>query len=165
MADRIRFDFFGTSNQTAGGAPRVWPIANELGIAHLVVEQPARLDYLDALAVLRQAGAVLLLGSSEPHYTASKIFPALLANRPLLAAYHAASTAVGMLRDAAPSARIVTFDERHPVETTIPCLMDALRSVANSPASDVTINRHVIEPWSARVLAGRLAAICDQVAA
>jgi len=31
------------------------------------------------------ARAILLLGSTEPHYTASKIFPALLSGRPLLA--------------------------------------------------------------------------------
>ena len=167
MADRVRLDFFGTSNQTAGGPPRVLPVAAELGVTGLVTEQPARLDYLDALAVLRQADALLLLGSAEPHYTPSKIFPALLAGRPMLAVYHSASTAVTILRDAAPppAARIITFDEGHPLETTIPCLVEALQGIVTSPAQRVTINRLVLEPWSARTLAGRLAAVCDQVAA
>ena len=88
LADRLRFYFFGTSNQSGGGEARVLPHARELGVAHLVHEHPARLDYLDALDALRQASALLLLGSSEPHYTPSKVFPALLANRPLLAVYH-----------------------------------------------------------------------------
>ena len=63
---------------------------------------PAALEMLDRLilqaveAAFRlgfplDAGAILLMGSSEPHYTASKLYPALLAERPILAVFHEAS--------------------------------------------------------------------------
>ena len=60
----------------------------------MVTETPDRLDYLDALAVLTHASGILLLGSSEPHYTASKLYPALLARRPVLAVFHEKSSVV-----------------------------------------------------------------------
>ena len=167
LADRLRFYFFGTSNQTAGGDPRVLPHARDLGVEHLVHEHPARLDYLDALDVLRQASALLLLGSSERHYTPSKVFPALLANRPLLALYHRESTVVDMLRVAAPppAAQVITFDDSRPVESVVGCIAESLRALIRGAGSGVSINRAALEPWSARTLAGRLAALCDRIAA
>ena len=42
-----------------------------------MTEHPSRLDYLDAIRVQLDAQALLLLGSSEAHYTASKLYPAL----------------------------------------------------------------------------------------
>ena len=166
-ADRLRFYFFGTSNQAAGGEPRVVPHARELGVEHLVHEHPARLDYLDALDALRQASALLLIGSSEPHYTPSKVFPALLASRPLLAVYHSESTAVEMLSAAAPApaARVITFNDERPVERVVGCIAEALRGVLSSAGEPVRIDRTVLEPWSATALAGRLAALCDRIVA
>ena len=167
LADRIRFYFFGTSNQTTGEEPRVVPHAQELGVEHLVCEHPARLDYLDALDALRQASALLLLGSSEPHYTPSKVFPALLAGRPMLAVYRRESTVVDMLKKAAPApaAHLITFDESRPVESLVGCIADALHALIRTAGNDVSIDRAALEPWSANALAGRLAALCDRVAA
>jgi hypothetical protein len=167
LADRLRVYFFGTSNQTHGTDDRVMPHARELGVEGLVHEHPARLDYLDALAVLRQASALLLMGSSEPHYTPSKVFPALLANRPLLALYHERSTVIPMLQAAAPSpaARTVTFGDSRPVSGTVSCVADAITAVISTARNPVRIDHHALEPWSAHVLAGRLASVCDQVAA
>ncbi|HVJ81595.1 MAG TPA: glycosyltransferase, partial [Planctomycetia bacterium] len=67
---RLRLRFFGTSNQTAANSPsRALPVAAEYGVADRVTEVAPRLDYLDALAVQTQASALLLMGSSERHYT------------------------------------------------------------------------------------------------
>ena len=167
LADRIRFYFFGTSNQTTGAEPRVVPHAQELGVEHLVREHPARLDYLDSLDALRQASAVLLLGSSEPHYTPSKVFPALLAGRPMLAVYRRESTVVEMLKMAAPppAANLITFDESRRVESLVGCIAEALHALLRTAGNGVSIDRTALEPWSAHTLAGRLAGLCDRIAA
>jgi glycosyltransferase involved in cell wall biosynthesis len=167
IADRIRFHFFGTSNQSSGGEPRVLPHARDLGIEHLVHEHPARLHYLDALAVLRQADALLLLGSSEPHYTPSKVFPALLANRPIIALYHRESTALGVIAQAmAPrDASLITFDDQHPIDRAVGCVAAALKALIERTPGIVVANRAVLDQWSASALAGRLASVCDRIAA
>jgi glycosyltransferase involved in cell wall biosynthesis len=167
LADRIRFYFFGTSNQTTRAELRVVPHAQELGVEHLVCEHPARLDYLDALDALRQASALLLLGSSEPHYTPSKVFPALLARRPMLAVYRRESTVVEMLKRAAPppAAHLITFDDSRRVESLVGGVAEALDAVLRAAGSRVSIDRAALEPWSAHALAGRLADLCDRIAA
>ena len=64
-ADRLRLHFFGTSNQRTDSRPRVLPVAAEYGLADIVTEHAARLDYFEALRVLRDSTAVLLMGSRE----------------------------------------------------------------------------------------------------
>ena len=166
LRDRLRFYFFGTSNQTSSSEYRVVPHARDCGVGDLVHEEPARLDYLDALAALRQASALLVMGSSESHYTASKIFPALLADRPTLAVYHQASTVVDIFNAAAPppAGRLVTYGDGRPVEQVVDRVAEALMSIVDTAGQPVRMRREALAPWSASTLARRLAAICDRVA-
>jgi hypothetical protein len=167
-ARRLRLHFVGTSNQSSSSAYRVLPIARDCGVADVVTEAPGRLDYLDALAVLTQASAILLLGSSEPHYTASKLYPALLARRPILALFHDASSVVSILRSigAEPTVRVVTYGDEGTLESRVGDVTCHLRALAARPVydpADVSLER--ADQFSARSLAGRLAAIFDRVAA
>ena len=167
-ASRLRFHFFGTSNQSDSGVYRVLPLAREYGVADAVTEVPGRLDYLDALSVLTHASGILLLGSSERHYTASKLYPALLAQRPILALFHDASSVVSILRAAAaePSVRVVAYGDGPPDEARVGEAACHLRALAASPvyhAGDVSLER--LAGVSARDLARQLAAILDRVAA
>ena len=167
-AGRLRLHFFGTSNQSVADRDRVLPIARECGVAEWVTEAPGRLDYLDALSVLTHASAILLLGTSERHYTASKLYPALLAKRPILALFHDASSVVSILRGAAtePSVRVIAYGDGPPSETRVAevaCHLKALAaSCAYNPA-DVALDRAA--DVSARRLARQLAAVFDRVAA
>ena len=167
-AARLRLHFFGTSNQSRSGAYRVLPIARECGVADAVTEIPGRLDYLDALSTLTHASAILLLGSSERHYTASKLYPALLAKRPILALFHEASSVVSILRAAAsePTVRVVTYGDGPPVDAQtaeVACHLRAIASSCEYRPGDVVLER--VADVSARRLASRLAAVFDGVAA
>ena len=166
---RLRLHFFGTSNQTAPGGPcRVLPVAAELGVAGIVSEIAPRLDYLDALMVQTQATAIVLLGSSERHYTASKLYPALLAERPILAVYHEASTVVEVLRRAArpPTARLVSYGDVDRAASRVEDICDALAALVRNPLFDpAAVNVDAIREYSAKSLAGRLAAVLDEAAA
>jgi glycosyltransferase involved in cell wall biosynthesis len=107
LYERLRVHFFGTSNQRARNSkPRVLPIAAELGVADRITEVPWRVDYIDALTIQTQASAILMMGSSERHYTASKLYPGLLAQRPILAVYHNESTVTSILRGLTSAAGI-----------------------------------------------------------
>jgi hypothetical protein len=166
-ADRIRLHFFGTSNQRDPKSPeRVMPVAREMGVAQFVTEYPPRLDYLDALSVQTHADALLLLGSIEPHYTASKIFPALLSGRPMIALYHSASTVVQMLAGR-ENAMVMAFGPEDP-SARVPQVADALALHARAPravpfATAAAADEACIEAWSARVLAGALGRVLDEV--
>lgn len=162
---RLRLHFIGTSNQrTTTADPRVLPAARDAGVEDIVTEAPPRLDYLDALNVQTRADALLLLGSSEPHYTPSKVFPALLARRPILAFYHRASSVVDILRPLAPGARVFTFDDATPLSDQIDDIAAAFAGLAETGSRRAPLsNGNGLQAWSARALTGRLAAVLDSV--
>jgi glycosyl transferase family 4 len=167
-AARLRLHFVGTSNQSDSSDCRALPVARECGVEDLVSEAPGRVDYLDAIGLLTRASAILLLGSSEPHYTASKLYPALLARRPILALFHEASSVVSILRDTAgePTVRIVTYDEapvREDRVTEVACHLRRLAADTTYRAADVSLDRAA--EFSARSLARRLGALLDRIAA
>lgn len=62
-----------------------------------IFEYPVRIPYLDVLVHLNAANAVFILGSTEPHYTPSKVYQAVLSGKPILAVLHTMSTAVEVL--------------------------------------------------------------------
>jgi hypothetical protein len=165
---RLRLHFFGTSNQSTGDRFRVRPVAEACGVGDITTEMPGRLDYLDALSVLTHASAIVLLGSSEPHYTASKLYPALLARRPILALFHESSSVVSILRAAArePSVRLVTYGSGVIADARVDEVAGHLRALAECCAyDDRDVSLAQAEGVSARSLARRLAEIFDRVAA
>ncbi len=108
----LRLHFLGTSYAPAGrGVPTISPLAAEFGISEVVVERPDRLPYAQTLRCLLDASALLALCSDDPAYTASKIYPYLLARKPLLAICHR-SGGVAELLDRVGGGVCATFDER-----------------------------------------------------
>lgn len=162
---KLRLHFFGTSNQTASNAAlRVLLVASELGVADCVTEYAPRIDYLDALTVQTQANAILMLGSSERHYTASKLYPGLLAARPILALYHEESSVVEILRRAAkpPTVRVVTYSDARRAESRVEAIYEALAALVAEPIyrpEDVAMDE--VREFSAESLAERLAKVFE----
>jgi hypothetical protein len=109
----------------------------------------------------------MLLGSSERHYTASKLYPALLAKRPILALFHEQSSVVSILRAAGsePTVRVVTYadgplDEAHVAAAA--CHLRAMAASCAYQAADVALDH--LDSVSARQLARQLATLFDRVA-
>jgi hypothetical protein len=144
----------------------VLPIARELGVDDMVTESAARLDYFDALQVMRDSSAVLLIGSGERHYTPSKVFPALLSKRPVVAVLHGASTGAELLRRVGgpPAVRLVTFDEVRTPAMQVDLIANQLSQLVADPRHcPDAVNFAALEPSSAPVLAARLASMFDRV--
>jgi hypothetical protein len=94
----IRLHFIGTSYAPSGrGQPTIAPIAAEFGLSDMVYEHPDRIPYSETLRCLLDASAILALCSDDPAYTASKIYPCLLARKPLLAICHHRSGVTGLI--------------------------------------------------------------------
>ena len=111
LLEHLRLHFIGTSYAAAGkGQKTIAPIAAEFGLEHLLDEQPDRIPYADTLAWLKRADALIVPGSDDPAYTASKIYPYLLAGRPLLAIFQARSSVVDLIEKVG-GAVCVPFEE------------------------------------------------------
>jgi hypothetical protein len=162
LAARVRLNFVGTSNQPdgAGGSSRVHPHAVAAGVGDLVRETPGRVPYLAALSLLANAHALLLIGSDEPHYTASKIYPALLSGRPWLSLFHRRSSAHEIL-SAAGGGRAIAFGDPAELEASTPALTSALHALATTPWIFGEVRPEALAPYMAGAMAGRFAGIFD----
>ncbi len=101
LFENVEFHFIGTGktpNDVNGF--NIKPLAQKYGLwKNIVFEYPARIPYLDALVHLNIADAIFILGSTEAHYTPSKVYQAILSNKPILAILHTNSTAVNVIRN------------------------------------------------------------------
>ncbi len=92
-SQRIEFYFIGTSGT-------IRPVAEKYDLWNSsVFEHPERIPYLDVLKNLDAADGIFILGSTEPHYTPSKVYQAVLSQKPILAVLHQDSTAVKVLTE------------------------------------------------------------------
>jgi len=98
-ASLIHFHFIGTDYSPPPlGKPRVMPIAEEEHVPAHVHEHYYRIPYFDSLSYLCNADALMIIGSDDPSYSASKVFPYLLARRPLLTIAHEESLMLQLTR-------------------------------------------------------------------
>jgi hypothetical protein len=159
IAARLRFHFVGTSNQPDDTKTyRVWPLAVECGVGDLVRELPQRVPYLEALGVLARSHALLLIGSDEPHYTASKIYPALMSGRPYLSLFHRASSAHAVLASAGGGLGF-SFGTAAELEALERPLAEALRRLALAPESAGRADPSAYAPYTAAAVARRFAEV------
>jgi hypothetical protein len=111
VIERLRIHFVGTGKPPDESEGFVHRRLQRLGLGPWVVEVPYRIGYIDVLKHLVHASAILILGSTDAHYTPSKVYQSVQAKRPIFALLHEQSTAVNVLRDSR-AGRTVTFADR-----------------------------------------------------
>lgn len=123
--NRFKIYFLGTSYAPAGqGKPSIQPIANEMGLANYVSEQTDRIAFYQTLNTLKTADVLFIPGSDDPQYTASKIYPYLMAQKPLISIFNANSSASKIIK-ACEVGLTLTFDmdENSIIQKTINYLL------------------------------------------
>lgn len=95
--ENVRFRFVGTGIR-AGKS--IADLAEEYEVEHLVEEYPERISFLSVQSLLRKSKGILIIGSTESHYTASKTFQCLLSGRPTFAIFHHQSSAAAFMEEA-----------------------------------------------------------------
>ena len=129
----------------------------------MVDEHPHRIGYVDTLNHLEHCSAVLVLGSTERHYTPSKVFQAILSQRPVFAMLHAESTAIGMIEQARAGTVLPLTEQTMPGPAAV---ADALEALIEAPAYDASaVDGSAFEFLSARASARALAEALDQACA
>lgn len=85
--------------------------AQENKISDSIHEISQRFPFLHVLNFLAASSGVMVIGSTEKHYTASKIFQSLLSGRPLFAIFHKESSVVSILKQAEASTFLCAYTE------------------------------------------------------
>jgi len=139
------------------------PVAQAEGIEAYVQEHCYRVPYFDALYYLRNADALTAIGSNDPTYAASKIFPYILARRPMLLIFHEQSLVLDFARQASVGLR---FSFSGP-EDIVPLAEEVHRRwfVEGGRYAYTAFDEKMIAPFTAATLTGKLAAVFDEAVA
>ena len=162
---RLRLHFVGTT-YSPQATEQVLPVAREMGVEQSITERPARVAYLDALQVLLDSDGVVMVGSDAPHYTASKLFPYVLAQKPLLAIFHRESSVVRIAAQTR-AGKVVTFDNADgPPAKGVPEIRAWLTALLASPGPlQPKTDWTAFEQYTTRAMSRRLAEAFDRALA
>ena len=160
----VRLHFVGTSYAPeASSHPVVLPIAAAHGVADRVTEQVGRIPYLAALRWQQEADFLLLPGTLDPDYVASKLYPYVFARRPILAPFHARSQLVPALAETNVG-EAISFDpvpDEDFAERLLGHWARLLEALPGEPPTDWD----AVEPYTAREMTRRQAEFFDQTLA
>lgn len=163
--NKIEFHFIGTGKSSDDPQSfNIKPLAEKYGLWHTnVYEYPQRIPYLDVLVHLNSADAVFILGSTEPHYTPSKTYQAVLSGKPVLAVLHQQSSAVDVLRKSGAGV-VLDFGGEHDLQTVSTNFTTTFKdflTFANS-YDPALINKQMFEAYSAKNVTKKLAALLEK---
>ena len=114
-----------------------------------MTEQTARVPFLSALRLQAESDFLLLPGTTDRDYTASKLYPYVFSQRPILAAFRESSSLVSILEDTRAGAA-ATFAESPDEPAFRQALLDEwtglLQRLPFTPDTDWA----AFEPYTAR---------------
>lgn len=95
----VQLHLIGTSYAASGiGEPTFSALINEFELQHLAYEITDRIPFYRTINTLIAADLLFIPGPDQPAYTASKLFPYLMAQKPILAIMHTQSSALQILK-------------------------------------------------------------------
>lgn len=167
-AGRLKVHFVGTGRSPDDPqGHQVRPRAQRMGVDDMVDEHPQRIGYVDALNHLTRSDAVLVLGSTEAHYTPSKVFQAMLSRRPVFAMLHKDSTAVDMIRSMRAGSVVTLTEAALPGAGEVAAALQSFMADTSHDAD--AVDRTAFDAYSARgstrALAAALDLACERAAA
>ena len=160
---RVRLRFCGTAYGRDLNAPlTVFPVAQAGGVADQVSESTSRVPYLETLQGLQQADFLIVIGSDDPQYSASKIYSYILARRPLLAVLHERSPLVEIIRRTR-AGEVITFGGRDDLEGPTERLRHQWVSLMDRLPFEPDVNWAEFAPYTAEALTTRQCRLFDAI--
>jgi hypothetical protein len=157
---RIDFHFIGTSYANGNKAVMtVLPIAEGFNVAEKVTEQTNRIGFFEALKTMKSADALLIIGSDDQKYTASKLYPYIMAEKPLLAILHEKSSASTILKECSAGELI-------PLSSTASGAYQLFKEFVIAIADNTYINTtdwQEFEKYTARAMTGKVTQLFNEV--
>jgi len=164
LYSKLKVSFIGTSYRPdARGYYQVLSQAQEKGVEDVVDESPERLPFLEALRTLTRADGLLMLGSIEPHYTASRLLPYIHSKRPIFALFHRKSDSADLLSKS-NAGMLVSYDNDIQSAPKIEQIYSSLAEFLSQNGGPGPVTWDIVDRYSAKELTKILASIFDGVA-
>ena len=159
----IRFHFFGTSYAASGqGIKNVLPIASKYDVEDYVFEDSDRLPYFQSLSTLKQADVLFIPGSIDEKYTASKVFPYILAEKPIVAIFNEKSSVVDILKTQ-PGREVVEFRSDMTINDVSNKVLNQLIEILRKLPFEPKIDKSNLQPYLASTMTQKQCLYFDQI--
>lgn len=160
IARALKLYFVGTNYAPAERTQKfVEPVAYECGVGDIVEEHSVRIPYLAGLALYRSCDAILLCGSMQRDYTASKFFNCVLSGRPILALFHKDSL-ISRLATQFPNVFLVTFGNSPEEQDFEQGIKKGLEWIKTAKYDEKVIEQRML-PWRAETLTASQCRVFD----
>jgi len=158
----FEISFIGTSYAPNGeGIQTIKPIASKLGITSKVIEQTDRVGYFEAISIIQHADILFIPGSTDPAYTASKIYPYILADKPIIACFHENSSVVDILGRCTKT-NVITFNSKSSNVDTADRIFHELKYVIlNLKNKDWTHNAEAMKNYMAPEMTKKISSVFE----
>ncbi len=153
----VKLHFVGTSYNLSAQNKPIETLAHRYGLGKLVSEHPQRIPYFEAQQVLLDSDVIMLIGSEDSSYSASKLYASILAMRPLLPIFHQNSLVVDILRQC-ELGECITFGGTHlPDKQLLNALIASLVTLPEGTYPKT--NWQAFAPYSGKQMATKLCQI------
>ncbi|MBE9219646.1 glycosyltransferase family protein [Dolichospermum flos-aquae] len=157
---KIKIHFVGTKYSIFDNNKEIEAMAKSYNLEDIITEYPQRIPYFEALQVLKDSHAILIIGSDDPGYSASKVYPCILAQKPILAILHEQSFVVNLL-ESCQAGQVVSFRDTATTNLVDPLIdkIDWLLSQSQNytPATDW----QAFKPYTAKEMTRHICHIFD----
>lgn len=164
LFEKVEFHFIGTGKlANDANSYTIKPLAEKYGLWHTIVfEYAKRIPYMDVLIHLDAADGVFILGSTEPHYTPSKSYQAVLSGKPVLAILHGESSAVPVLEQSRAGIVLSFHGEKElsKIQNEFVTKWNEFTLFAKKFHAD-SVNKDVFEQYSAKAVTYQLTQLLE----
>ncbi len=138
LFSKVRFTFIGTSYAGGNkGVKTIYPVAETLNIGQYVTEETGRISFYQGLNILQAANGLVILGSDDEAYTASKIYPYIQASKPLLGFFNPKSSASQIIQQCTAGTVIsLNIPQEEAIENTFQYMLSLLKNPDLKPHTD-----------------------------
>jgi hypothetical protein len=161
----VKFHFIGTGikqNQVTEYSIR--KIAEKYNLWQTkIYEYPERISYLDVLIHLNESDAVFILGTTEPHYSPSKIYQSLLARKPVFGVLHEKSQAIEVVQSINSVSILKVNEENYLDQCSAFTMQFKLFSDKLKMFSPTEVTEDFISRYSAEASTAKLVSVLNQV--
>lgn len=162
--ENIEFHFIGTGIRNGSRLmPTISALATKMDLyGKVIFEHPERISYTSLLNQLSNADGLFILGSTERHYTPSKLFNAFIAEKPIFAILHQDSSAISIIEETQWG--IVSTYDADTSECFEHQLIDKFRIWReNCVSKSWQFNKEKAEVYSVDKLTGKLVAVLNSI--
>lgn len=161
LLEKIKFWFIGTDYAPKGqGKKTIEPMARQFGLQNNVIEITDRIPYFESLILLKNADILFVPGSNDKGYTASKIYPYILSEKPLLTIFHESSS-VNTILALCDIGHRYTFNEEVMNDIMISKIKNSIIELLNN--QHVKLDMEKFRPFSDKEMTKRICQFFDSI--